>query len=100
MPSLSVGIPHNLGQEEATRRLKDHFAGAKDRYGHHFSDLTEQWDGHVLTYAFTTFGVRVEGTVTSAVSEVTVEAQLPLVAAPLKGTIERQIREDLEKALS
>ena len=99
MPSLSVGISHSLDQEEATERLKEHFTDAKERFGQQVTDLAEQWDGNVLSYGFTTFGFRIEGTVTSGESEVTVDARLPLVAVPFKATIEQQIRDQFGKVL-
>ena len=99
MPRLSVGVPHSLGQEEAVRRLKDHSAGAKERFGEHVRDVREEWEGNVLRFGFTAFGFRIEGTLTSGESEVRVDAKLPLVAMPLKGTIEQQIRDQLGKIL-
>jgi hypothetical protein len=100
MPRIEVAVSHNLGQEEATRRLKDQSASAKARFGQHVSDLEEGWEGNVLSFAFTNFGVRVEGSVTSGDSEVRVEADLPLVAVPFRGAIEKQIRSDLEEILA
>jgi hypothetical protein len=99
MPSLSVAVPHALGREEAIERLKGQFGMLKDRFGHEISDLVEEWDDHVLRFGFTTYGFRVQGTVTSGESEVTVTAQLPLVAMPLKSAVERQIRGEVEKIL-
>ncbi len=100
MPSLSVAVPHALGQEEATDRLKARFDNLRNRFGQAATDIDEQWNGHVLRFAFTTFGVRIRGTVTSAESDVAVAADLPLVAMPMKGTIEQQIRGELEKILA
>ena len=100
MPTLSLRVPHALGQQEATARLKQRFREVQDRFGHNVSDLHQQWDGHVLGFGFTALGVRVEGTVTSGESEVSVAAELPLIAMPLKGTIEQQIRAELDKILA
>jgi hypothetical protein len=99
MPRLSVGVPHSLGQEEATRRLKNQAASAKERFGEHVRNLQEEWDGNALRFGFTAFGFRIEGTLTSGESEVRVDAKLPLVAMSLKGTIEQQIRGQLGKIL-
>jgi putative polyhydroxyalkanoate system protein len=100
MPSLSVAVPHVLGQEQATQRLKERFGQLKDRFGSSVSDLEEQWDGHALKYGFTTLGVRVRGSVTTDDSEVRVTAELPLLAMAFKGTIETQIRDELAKVLA
>ena len=97
MPKVSVAVPHDLDQQEATERLKAQFGNLRDRFGQDVSDVEEEWDGHVLRFGFTTYGVQIRGTVSSGESEVTVAADLPLVAMPLKGAIERQIRGELEK---
>lgn len=100
MPRVTVAVPHDLGQQEATDRLKARFGNLKDRFGRDVSDVKEEWDDHVLRFGFTTYGFQIRGTVTSGESDVTVAADLPLVAMPLKGTIERQIREELEKIVA
>lgn len=100
MPNLSVGVAHALGREEAVRRLKEEFLNAKARFGQQLSDLEEEWNGNVLRFAFTSFGIRVRGTVTPDDSEVKVAAELPLVALPLKGAVERQIRDELGRILA
>jgi putative polyhydroxyalkanoate system protein len=100
MPTLSVRVPHTLGQQQATERLKQRFREVQDQFGQHVSDLEEQWNGHVLRFGFRALGIRVEGTVTSGESEVSVDAGLPLLAMPLKGRIEQQIRAELGKILA
>ena len=100
MPSVTVAVPHELEQQEATDRLKAQFDNLKNRFGQDVSAVEEAWDGHVLRFGFTTYGIQIRGTVTSGDSDVTVSADLPLVAMPLKGTIEKQIREELEKIVA
>ena len=99
MPDLTVAVPHALGQQEATERLQGQFGRLRERFGQDVSELVEEWDGHVLRFGFTTYGIPIQGTVTSGESDVTISAKLPLVAMPLKGAIERQIRGELEKIL-
>ena len=100
MPTLSVAVPHALGQQEATDRLKGHLGDVKDRFGRDVRDLVEQWDGHVLSYRFTTFGIPIQGTVTAGESDVKVSAELPFAAMMFRKTIEQQIRDRLEKILA
>ena len=44
MPKLSMETPHELGQEEATHRLKHGFSFVKSNFQNHLSDVTEQWE--------------------------------------------------------
>ncbi|HIQ23333.1 MAG TPA: hypothetical protein EYH34_19085 [Planctomycetes bacterium] len=100
MPEIAVAVPHQLDQAEATRRLQ-HGAGVlKNTFSGHFSDLEENWDGDAVQFAFKTFGMNVQGKVTSEPSQVTVNLTLPLVAMMFKGKIEEQIREQLGKILA
>ena len=100
MPKLSMSVPHSLGQEEASQRLKQKFSSIKETYKDQVSDLEEEWNGNVLNFRFTTYGVTIKGDVTAAPSDVKVKADLPMVAMMLKGTIERQISEQLGKLLA
>ena len=100
MPALSLVVPHSLGQEEATTRLKEGFGDIRQTYQQHVSDLQESWDGSVLTYSFKTFGFTIKGTVAVEPSEVKLEAGLPLAAMMFKGTIEKQILDQMNKLLA
>jgi len=100
MPSLSMSVAHGLDQEGATRRLKDRFDAIKETYREHIHGLQEAWEQNVLTFGFTTFGVAVRGKVTAEPSEVKVVAELPLTAMIFKGTIEKQIRDELSRILA
>jgi putative polyhydroxyalkanoate system protein len=100
MPKLSVSVPHKLTQEEATRRLKESSMGLKGAFAGQVSDLEEEWDGDEVRFGFAAMGMKVKGTVTSEPSQVTVNAELPIVAMMLKGTIEQQIRDQLGKVLA
>lgn len=100
MPSLSVNVPHSLGQEEATQRLKDGFQKVMDEFGQHISDFQEEWNGDTLGFSFKTFGSRIKGTVTATESEVKVDAGLPLAAMMVKGMIEQRIHDELGKVLA
>jgi hypothetical protein len=100
MPSISVAVPHTLGQEEAASRLKQGFGSIRQTYEQHVSDLEETWDGSVLSYSFKTFGFTIKGTVAVEPSEVKLYSSLPLAAVMFKGTIEQQIRDQMTKLLA
>ena len=99
MPSLQLEVPHALGQEEATQRLKDRFGQVKEEHAGKISDLEECWNGNTLEFGFKTFGIQVKGTAVSGPSEVKVQAQLPLTAMMFKSTIEKQLGDELKNLL-
>jgi hypothetical protein len=99
MPKLAFNVSHQLSQDEATRRLKERVAAARQSYQHQVSGFEEKWSDSRLDFRFSTMGITVKGHVTSAEAEVRVHADLPLVALPFRGTIEKQVREELRKLL-
>ena len=99
MPSLNLEVAHALDQEEATRRLKDRFGQIKEKYAGQINDLEERWNGDTLDFSFKTFGIQIKGTVVSGPSEVKVRTQLPLAAMMFKGTIEKQLGDELRSLL-
>lgn len=100
MPKLTIEIPHDLGKEEATRRLQERFHNIKQDFGEQIRDLEEQWNGHSLQFGFRTFGLKISGLVESQPAEVRVSADLPMAAMMFRGAIERQIRDELTKMLT
>jgi hypothetical protein len=99
MPKLAFNVPHQLSQDEATRRLKERIAAARQSYQQQVSSFEERWSDSRLDFRFSTMGITVKGHVTSAEAEVCVHADLPLLALPFKGTIEKQVREELTRLL-
>ncbi len=100
MPSISMSIPHALGQDEAILRLKDGFGQAREGFQDQVTDLVEEWDGSRLSYSFKTFGMTISGGVDVEPSEVRLNANLPMAAMMFRGMIEQQIREQMTRLLS
>lgn len=100
MPKMSVNVPHQLDQEQATERLKGILEKIKERYQGQVSDLHEDWQGNVLNYAFKTFGFNVKGAMHVEPQQVRVEGDLPFAAMMFKGRIEQELKTTLERWLS
>ncbi len=100
MPRLTMETDHALGAAEALKRLRDKFDSVRAQFGPHVSQLSEQWDGNTLKFAFQTLGMSVSGTVAVDEDRVRLQAELPLAAALIKGTIERRIRQELGDLLA
>jgi putative polyhydroxyalkanoate system protein len=96
MPRLALEVPHNLGREEATRRLKEKAEKARDQV----TDLEEQWNDHTLTFRFKAMGFGVNGTMAVEDAAVKIDVNLPFAAIVAKGMIEQKLREELTGALA
>ena len=100
MPALTIAVPHQLGQQQATDRLKELLAKIKERYGSQVSDLQETWADNVLNFAFKTYGFNIQGQLAVSPSDVKIDGQLPFAAMMFKGKIEQAIRDELTKRLA
>lgn len=100
MPTLSVVTPHELGQEEAARRLRGESDAAMAAFGDKISELEQTWIDQTLNFRFKTFGMTVEGSVAVEPTTVTTTAELPLAAVMFKGMIAERIQGRLSKLLA
>lgn len=100
MPRLSFAVPHSLGLEEATQRLKAKFAAALSEHRDRISNFREDWQGNTLAFAFQAMGMGVSGTVAVEPSQVKLNAELPFAAALFKGAIEQRLRQEVGVVLA
>ena len=101
MPTLNITVPHQLTQAEATERLKKKQAEIKEQHTYTVSDLKETWTSpDSLDFAFKILGFSLTGSVESQESSVRISLALPIAATIMKGTIESQVRRELEQVLS
>ena len=101
MPTLDITVPHRLTQAEATERLKRKRTEIKEQHTYTVSDLIETWrTPDTLDFTFKILGFSLTGTVESLETSVRIVVVLPFAAAVMKGTIESQVRRELEQVLS
>ena len=100
MPSLNLNSPHQLGQEEATNRLKTFFEKLKARHGDKVSNLKEEWQGNLLKYSFSTYGFNIKGDLSVEPDAVKIKGELPFAAMMFKGKIEQAVKEELQRVLA
>jgi hypothetical protein len=96
MPRLSLQVPHTLGRDEATRRIKEQLPKAQGKV----EELEEEWQDHTLKFRFKAMGFKVGGTLAVEEAAAKVDVDLPLAAMLVKGRIEKQVREELGAILA
>jgi hypothetical protein len=80
---LIISIPHSLGREEATRRLKSGLARMQGQFGGlAFSDQTWTTDQQ-LQFRAAAFGQTASGNIVVDDDQVKIEVHLPWFLAPL-----------------
>ena len=100
MPGFSTEVPHDLGQAEATSRLKLLVERAGKRIGNQVSAMDGSWNDSVLSFSLTALGMKIKGTLTVDDSSARVSGQLPLAAMPFRGKIEKSIAAEIKQELS
>jgi hypothetical protein len=81
-----VTIPHRLGKQEASRRLKAGFGNVRSTFGEKFVVLKDDWSGDHLDFRASLLGQSTTGTVDVAEDHVRLEVQLPWMLAMLANT--------------
>ena len=98
---LIVSIPHQLGQQEAVRRLRSGFTQIRATFGERFAVIDETWSGEHLDFRVSVLGQATNGTIDVADDHVRLIVQLPwllgMLAERAHGFIEKQGRLMLER---
>ena len=98
---LVVMIPHSLGKEEATRRLKTGIGRLHEQFGDKITQIEDTWTGDHLDFRVSALGQGVTGGLDVMDDSVRLEVQLPWVlsifAEKAKGLIQKQGTLMLEK---
>lgn len=96
MPNLTASVPHQLGREDAKRRIREGVEDLRRRQASLLGGLRETWHGDAMDFSGLVMGQSVSGRLSVEDREVRVEMALPwllgVAAAALKPGIERQGR--------
>ncbi|WP_112661719.1 polyhydroxyalkanoic acid system family protein [Microvirga flavescens] len=98
---LIVSIPHNLGKDEAARRLQSGLTRLETEFSEAIASLKHEWNGDRMNFHLGLMGQYVEGLVDVMPDQVRIEVQLPwllsLIAEKAKSFIRKQGTLMLEK---
>jgi len=78
---LVVTIPHKLGRDEAVRRIKSGFGGAKGHFAHLVTISEERWEDSRLTFHASALGQTASGVIDVGETTVLVSVQLSWLLA-------------------
>lgn len=98
---LTVSIPHDLGREEAMRRLQGGMGNLRTQFGDKIAKIDDRWSGDRMDFNVGVMGQSVSGHLDVREDSVQVEVQLPwilsMLAEKVKPVIQKQGRLMLEK---
>lgn len=91
---LIVEIPHQLGREEARRRLQTGLGQLKTKFGDKFTAIDEAWSGDHLDLSIKAMGQAISAGLDVEGDRVRLEVQLPwmlaMIAEKAKGFIQKE----------
>jgi hypothetical protein len=100
--SVTVRIPHALGQQEARRRIEEGFGRMRTQMtGGMGAMLTfqERWDGNRLNFEASGLGQKMTGRLDVLADAVQIELDLPEFLAAIAGRISERLKSAGQKLL-
>jgi hypothetical protein len=91
---LVVTIPHSLGRQEATRRLKAGLGSARTNFGHLLTVEEETWNGDRVDFRVRSLGQAAHGTIEIFADSVRLEVTLPWLLAKMAERLAPAIRKE------
>ena len=97
--TLSISIPHRLGQEEATKRLQSGIAEMKTKFAGQIANVEDTWTGNTMTFRFAVMGQSVTGRADVLPDAVKLDIDLPWMLAMLADKIRPKVEQEGRKLL-
>jgi hypothetical protein len=91
---ITVDIPHELGREEARRRIEEGFGRFSSQMGAVAGAVSRDWDGDMMRFSLQAMGQAISGHIAVAEKSVRLEVLLPgilgMIAGKLKGRLKNE----------
>jgi hypothetical protein len=98
---VTVTLPHQLGVEEAKRRIEQGFGQLEAQIGGGLGKTTKHWEGDRMRFSTSMLGQAISGRLDVLSDAVRVEIDLPeilaMIANTIKGRVQKQGQLLLEK---
>jgi putative polyhydroxyalkanoate system protein len=94
-----MSIPHQLGRDEARRRISEQVMRLQSQHGGMLERLEQRWEGDTLNFLMAAMGQSVTGTLRVLERSVDLDIALPWLLAMLAGSVKKQIETQGQKLL-
>ncbi len=92
---LTVEIPHDLGRDEARRRVEHGFERLQQQFGSGgMGKLEKRWSGDQLSFQAQVLGQAVSGRLDVLAQVVRMELDLPPLLAMIAGTLKGRLQKE------
>lgn len=97
--SIVITVPHNLGAEEAKRRIVERLERLRRDYVDKLGHSEVNWNGDTANLRVVAFGQTATGTISVMSDSLRVEVQLPWILAALTNKIQGVLKSNAEESL-
>lgn len=101
---VTVTIPHQLGKEEAQKRIMEGFAGVERQMAGNLAGVVsfqERWEGDRMHFEGGALGQKITGRLDVSAESVAIQIDLPtmlaMIADRISGVLKRETQKLLEK---
>ncbi len=99
MPNLTITIPHQLGLDEAKRRVREQADQLLGQQGGMLERVEQRWDGDTLHFHVGAVGQSVSGSAQFTQQNVQLDIALPWMLSLLAGSVKKRIEQQGHKLL-
>jgi putative polyhydroxyalkanoate system protein len=93
MSNLTINIPHELGRDEARRRIQQQVEDLRRQHAGLLSRLEDRWSGDRLDFTVSVLGQTLTGQAFVEDKAVRLEIALPWMLAMLAGPVKQRIEQ-------
>ena len=97
--TLDISVPHNLGRQEARRRVGESVDKVHARYAGTVGNIEQSWTGDRLDFAVTALGQRITGWLEVQDQAVQIRVLLPWLLARIAEKLRPQIEDETRRVL-
>ena len=97
--AIVITVPHNLGAEEAKRRIAERIELLRRDYIDKLAYSEANWNGDMADLRVVAFGQTVTGKICVMSDSLRIEVQLPWILAALTGKIQGVLKSNAEESL-
>ena len=100
MPVIKISVPHQLGADEAKKRITNLITESRAKFSDQVSNVRESWEGHRGDFGFRAMGFDVSGDLAVQPAVVDIEVKLPFAALLFKSRLENEISTKAKELLA
>ncbi len=96
---MKISIPHKQTQIGAITHVKKILNDSRSQMAAHLTDVKEEWNANILTFAFTAQKQHISGMLDIQDHSFELDVKLPLMMRMFEGRIKKMIEDETKKML-